>query len=137
MRLDGIFNKLSEMKYEGSVNDWYQNNTETDKEDPLDEEPLTYISEEEKPETKPLIGECTLSIRIENHGQYLMWQKLNGGGNRQWEYVVAYPAIMRGVYSFANSMDVEVIAKKIVQLMQMGFDVYSAHWKLKEEEIKE
>lgn len=150
MFLDGIFNKLSELKYAESIDKWYKNNTqeltddflcdgrddnssEESKADPLDEEPGTYISDEQKPELKEVVGECILSIKIENHGQYLMWQKLNGGGNRQWEFLVSYPAIMRGRYSFKTSLDVEIIAKKIVHLMQMGFNVYSANWQLREE----
>lgn len=134
MFLDGIFNRLSELKYAGSIDTWYKGNTENKDYDFLDEESTDDIPDKPVQEVKELIGECTLAIRIKNHGQYLMWQKLNGGGNRQWEFLVSYPAIMRGKYIFKTSLDVEIIAKKIVHLMQMGFDIYSANWRLKEQD---
>lgn len=83
----------------------------------------------------PVKGSCILSIRIENRGEYLKWQKYNPG--YQWEFIVTYPALMRAKYEFKNALDVEMITKKIVQLLQMGFDVYSASWKLEEQETKD
>ena len=80
-------------------------------------------------EPKKLYGSCALSIRFENHGEYLQWKKYFGSG-RQWEYIVSYPAVMRAVYTFSNSLEVEIMAKKIVQLLEAGFNVYSASWQL-------
>lgn len=80
-------------------------------------------------EPKKLYGSCALSIRFENHGEYLQWKKYFGSG-RQWDFIVSYPAVMRAVYNFSNSMEVEVMAKKIVQLLEAGFNVYSASWTL-------
>ena len=84
-------------------------------------------------EPKPLKGTCALSIRFENKGEYLKWKKYFGVG-RQWEFFVSFPAIMRAEYEFTNSLEVEVMAKKIVQLLEMGFNVYSAAWNLTEKE---
>ena len=82
---------------------------------------------------KKIKGTCTMSIQIRNHGQYLKWKTYFGVG-RQWEFVTSYPAIMRAEYTFTNSLEVEMIAKKVVQLLEMGFDVYSAQWKLEEKD---
>ena len=82
--------------------------------------------------TKPSVinGKCILSIRFENHGEYLRWKKYSG--DRKWDFLVNYPAILRAEYEFNNSLDVEMMTKKIIQLLQMGFDVYSANWQVKE-----
>lgn len=80
--------------------------------------------------TKVPYGKCTLCIKFENHGEYLRW--LTYAGGRKWEFDHIYPAIMRADYEFHSELDVEVMAKKIVQLLQMGFNVYSASWQLRE-----
>lgn len=85
---------------------------------------------------KKLKGKCVLSIRFENHGDYLRWKKYFGVG-RQWEFMTSYPAIMRAEYEFTNSLEVEVMAKKVVQLLEAGFNVYSASWQLDENQNKE
>ena len=77
-----------------------------------------------------LNGSCTLSVRFENEEEYNRWKKLSGG--RQWEFLVSYPAIMRAEYPFHDSLEAEIMAKKIVQLLQWGFNVYSANWTLEE-----
>lgn len=100
----------------------------------------TYYSEEDTnppkpsyiPKEKPLRGSCRVSIQIKDEEEYQKWKSLNG--NRQWEYLVNYPAVMQAEYLFDDSLDVEIMAKKIVQLLQMGFEVYSASWKLTERE---
>lgn len=84
----------------------------------------------EKTSPPILNGRCTLSIRFENEEEYDRWKKLSGG--RQWEFLVSYPAIMRAEYPFHNALEAEIMAKKIVQLLQWGFDVYSANWTLEE-----
>lgn len=100
---------------------------ETQEEDPEQEDfpPDGAPSISSEPKVR---GKCVLTFRIENHGEYLKWQKYNPG--RQWEFVSVYPALMRAEYSFRNSLEVEMMAKKIVQLLTIGFDVYSANWKL-------
>ncbi len=100
---------------------------------------MTDISEPsyhpEKQEERKLLGKCTLSIRFENHGDYLRWKKYFGGG-RQWEFLTAYPAIMRAGFTFHNSLEAEVLAKNIVRLLEAGFAVYSANWTLEPEDEK-
>lgn len=99
--------------------------------DPDIKEKLTKLSE-----AKKIHGSCILSIRFNTHGEYLKWKKYFGNG-QQWDFLVNYPAIMRAEYQFTNSLEVEVMAKKVVQLLEAGFDVYSASWTLdrpKEEE---
>lgn len=83
------------------------------------------------PLVKPMYGKCIIEIQLKNHGEYLAWVKYQHG--RKWEFAHTYPAIMRAEYDFHSSLDVEMIAKKIVQLLEMGFDVYSARWRLAKE----
>lgn len=78
-------------------------------------------------------GSCTLAVRFETPEDYLKWKYYTGG--RQWEFMVNYPAVMRSTQEFHGTRDVEMISRKIVQLLEMGFDVYSANWKLDEQEI--
>jgi hypothetical protein len=80
--------------------------------------------------TDKLYGKCVLSIRFNNFGEYKKWQVYVG--ERKWDFLVSYPAIMRAEYEFHTAYDVEVMTKKIIQLLQMGFDVYSANWQLKD-----
>ena len=99
----------------------------------ITEEDISETPEAEpgKPPPLPVMnGRCTLSIRFENEEEYERWKEHSGG--RQWEFLVSYPAIMRAEYSFHNSLEAEILAKKIVQLLQWGFNVYSANWTLEE-----
>ncbi len=77
-----------------------------------------------------LYGKCVLSIRFENKYDYLKWQKYNG--TRQWDFIVDFPATMRAEYEFETIADIERMTKKIVLLLQLGFNVYSAGWQLAE-----
>lgn len=87
-------------------------------------------------QAKKMKGSCVLSIRFETHGDYLRWKKYFGSG-RQWEFMTSYPAVMRAEYEFTNSLEVEIMAKKVVQLLEAGFNVYSAAWNLEENKNKE
>lgn len=91
----------------------------------------TFEIKESLPPPPPLNGKCTLSIRFETPEEYLRWKYYFKG--REWEFMVNYPAIMRSEIEFHNSLDVEIISKKIVQLLQNGFEVYSANWKLEDQ----
>ena len=102
--------------------------------DPLDEEPSPHDPNARTYEPAKLNCKCVLSIRLENHGEYLKWQKYSGS-YRKWEFIHEYPAFMRAEYDLNTAAEVEEMAKKVVQLLQMGFNVYSAQWKL--EEVKE
>ena len=78
-----------------------------------------------------LFGSCVLSITIRNHGEFLKWKEYCEP-NRKWDFNVPYPAPLQAKYEFHTAQDVDMIAQKIVQLLQMGFCVYSARWQLKE-----
>lgn len=80
-----------------------------------------------------MCGRCILEIQLKNHGEYLKWCKYVNPHGRQWEFLHTYPAIMRAEYFFKSSLEVEIMAKRIVQLLEMGFDVYSARWELAKE----
>lgn len=108
-----------------------------DSEDDPEEKPEDeQIVEQKKKKEKKLIGRCVLSIRFQNHGEYLRWKQFAGIG-RQWEFMVEYPAIMRSEEEFTNALEVEMLAKKIVQMLECGIDVYSAQWQLKKEKEEE
>ena len=84
------------------------------------------------PKDERMYGKCTLQIRFENYGQYLQWRKYNGGKNR-WDFAPSsWPAIMRAEYDFHTGTDVDVMVRKIIQLLQMGFNVRAVDWKLTE-----
>ena len=91
------------------------------------------MAEYHKPETKHLYGSCRISIKVNNHGEYLKWKQYNGADGRKWEFFHTFPALMFAIYNFDTAMDVEMIAKKIVQLLEMGFDVHTADWQLAEQ----
>ena len=74
-------------------------------------------------------GVCTVAVRFRHRAEYLKW-KTYVEPNRKWDFEVSYPAIMRMEFPFKDSLDVEMLTKRIVSLLEMGFDVYSAQWKL-------
>lgn len=81
-----------------------------------------------------LCGEATITIRFENKLQWQKYRKyilktgwdFDGGSN---PYVAQLPI------KFHTVDDIEFIVKKIVQLLQLGFDVYSCQWKMKQNEV--
>ena len=83
------------------------------------------------PKEKPIFGKCILQIRIENEQIYEEWRQYNGGSCR-WDFLTTFPAIMRATYHFENMTDVTMIVQKIIQLLQMGFEVRASDWKLAE-----
>ena len=83
------------------------------------------------PKEDHIFGKCVLQIRIKDEEQYKEWQKYNGGPTR-WDFIVSYPAIMRATYIFETETDLNLITRKVVQLLQMGFDVRGTDWKLSE-----
>lgn len=82
--------------------------------------------------TTEVVGHCILKIQIRNYYEYERWKKYNGG--RQWEFMHNYPAIMQAEYNFKTVLDIEMMVKKIVQLMMIGFKVYSCEWRLEDKE---
>ena len=79
-------------------------------------------------------GKCVLSVRFDSADDHARWNTYVQ--DRQWDFVVTYPAIMQATYNFHSSLEVDILAKKIIHLLQMGFDVYSASWKLEKKDEK-
>lgn len=105
---------------------------EQDSNDYIPPKTIEELNEPEEEEKVIFNGVCTLSIRFESPDEYVRWKHYEHG--RKWEFNVDYPAIMRAEYEFHKKSDVERMAMKIVDLLQNGFDVYSASWKLDKEE---
>ena len=87
-----------------------------------------FLREVVKTENSTFFGKCTLSIRFETEKDYKKWA--NALGNRQWEFLTTFPAIMRAEYKFSSVDDVNMMVRKIVQLLQLGFDVHAANWQI-------
>ena len=47
-----------------------------------------------------------------------------------WSYGIDYPIFESLIMEFHNSEDLHEVTKKIVELLQLGFDVYSSHYEL-------
>ena len=72
-------------------------------------------------------GTCTIMVRFETGAEYLKFCK----------YVLksawvpdVHPYMESMEMEYENSDDLDRIVRQIVQLQQLGFDVYSAKWKL-------
>lgn len=78
-----------------------------------------------------LFGSCMLSIKMESKDDYLRW-KYYCEPTRKWDFNVSFPAVIQATFEFHTVRDVNVIAQKIVQALQLGFNVYSARWQLKD-----
>lgn len=92
----------------------------------------SFLSKEVVYTNNTLYGKCILSIKFNNEQEYKKWA--NCLGNRKWEFLTTFPAIMRAEYRFQSVDDVDVMVRKIVQLLQLGFDVHSASWQLEQYE---
>ena len=93
--------------------------------------------EESTPELPPILktdtlyGSCILSIHMESKEDYLRW-KYYCEPKRKWDFNVSFPTNLQATFEFHTVQDVNLIAQKIVQALQLGFNVYSARWQLKE-----
>lgn len=76
-------------------------------------------------------GKCVVAIRFKNRAEYLKW-KYYMDPTRKWDFDVEFPAIMRTEFEFKNAREAEILCKKIIQLLEIGFDVYTSQWKLNE-----
>lgn len=98
--------------------------------DPSEDESDNDVAADIPKKEDRLYGRCVLTIKFQNKYEYEKWLKYHP--DRKWEFMVTYPAVMRAVYDFHTTLDVEIMTKKIIQLLQMGFNVHSASWQLKE-----
>ena len=118
---DGYFSDEYLSTYESKPNWVY---------DPSEDESDNNVTADIPKKEDQLYGRCVLTIQFQNKYEYEKWLKYHP--DRKWEFLVTYPAVMRAVYDFHTTLDVEIMAKKIIQLLQMGFNVHSASWQLKE-----
>lgn len=88
-----------------------------------------------EPKKIEIDGKCRVSIRFNNKGEYLKWAKYVDPQKTRWDFDVTFPAIMRREYIFHNILDVEMMIKQIVGLLQMGFDVSMANFNLEQKEV--
>lgn len=79
---------------------------------------------------EPITGSVDIAVKFENRAEYLKWKYYVDPG-RKWDFDVTFPAIMRTSWTFKDSMEVEMLNKKIVWLLELGFNVYSSNWRLK------
>lgn len=85
-----------------------------------------------EPKQESFFGHATITIRFENRVQWQKYRKyilktdweFDGGQN-------PYTAQLKECFETVE--DVENITKKIVELLQLGFDVYSCKWELERE----
>jgi len=119
--LDDYLKPLNEKKFE--IPEWANDDEDDESTENQSQKDITAKADE-------FYGRCVLSIKFENKYEYEKWLKYHP--DRKWEFLVSYPAIMRATYEFHTKQDVEILASKIIQLLQMGFQVYSADWQLKQ-----
>lgn len=78
-------------------------------------------------------GTAVITIRFENRIQWQKYRKYILKTNWDFDGGSA-PYVAELPIQFACIDDIEQILKKVVNLLQLGFDVYSCHWKLKRKE---
>lgn len=72
-------------------------------------------------------GQAKLVVRFENRAEWQKWRKYVL--KTDWDFNDSeYPETTSMIIRFANSEDIEAITRKIVGLLQMGFNVYSCNW---------
>ena len=75
------------------------------------------------------IGTATIVVRFENRVQWQKWRKYIL--HTDWEFDAGiHPYTASIEKTFKTVADVEGIAKTIVDLLQMDFDVYSCNWQI-------
>lgn len=79
----------------------------------------------------PLIGHTTITIRFENRVQWQKYRKYIL--KTDWDFDAgSHPYVARLEERYCCVDDVDRIVKKIVQLLQLGFEVYSCKWELED-----
>lgn len=81
-------------------------------------------------------GKATITVRFENRIQWQKWRKYVL--KTDWEFDGGdRPYVAQLEERFDCTADVDKIVRQIVQLLQLGFDVYSCHWQLLEQDTIE
>lgn len=80
-------------------------------------------------------GQATIKVRFRNNPEYVKFrtQVLK----TDWMPGDAYPNWEDLIMEFHSVEDLERITKRIVQLLQMGFEVYSCRYKLEQQLAEE
>lgn len=79
----------------------------------------------------PLIGHTTITIRFENRVQWQKYRKYIL--KTDWDFdAESHPYVARLEERYCCVDDIDRIVKKIVQLLQLGFEVYSCKWELED-----
>ena len=81
-------------------------------------------------------GSATITVHFDNRLQWQKWRKYVL--KTDWEFDGGngpYTATL--VEKFNCSDDIDHIVRRIVQLIEMGFDVYSCNWKLDHGDVEE
>lgn len=101
----------------------------------IPEEDIQEITHEHESKTLELSGSCRVSIKFNNRAEYLKWCKYISPYSNRWDFEVQFPAIMRKTYTFRTSLDVELMTKQLVSLLQMGFNISMANFELDQKEV--
>ena len=79
----------------------------------------------------PMVGNSTITIRFENRVQWQKYRKYIL--KTDWDFDGgSHPYVATLEDRFSSVEDLERITKSIVQLLQLGFDVYSCRWELED-----
>lgn len=78
----------------------------------------------------PVYGKATITIRFENRLQWQKYRKYVLKTNWDFDSGANTPYTASIEERFNCIDDVEKIVKKIVFLMELGFDVYSCNWSM-------
>lgn len=73
-------------------------------------------------------GKVTVRINFHNRVEYEKFRKLIL--KTEWTYEIDYPIFEERVLEFHNVEDLERVNRTIVNLLQIGFDVYCCRYKL-------
>lgn len=80
-------------------------------------------------------GQVTIKVRFQNAGEYAKFRKYIL--KTAWNIGDKYPTFEVMTLPFYDIEDVENITKRIVQLLQLGLEVYASNWKVERQLAEE
>jgi len=80
-------------------------------------------------------GQVTIKVRFQNAGEYAKFRKYIL--KTAWNVGDKYPTFEVMTLPFYDIEDVENITKRIVQLLQLGLEVYASNWKVERQLAEE
>lgn len=114
---------------------YHENNQESEEESDESEETEAQ-PDEKKEEPIRYYGMATITIHFENRAQWQKYRKYIL--KTDWDFdggMMPYTAHLEERFSCMD--DVEKITRQIVQLLQIGFDIYSCKWTLSKDGDKQ